>query len=214
MLIYILGVDGSGKTTLARALSDADAAAEYVYCQHKPMLLWLLKAPARALFMRRTNQFADYQSYKKRKDSVVAKRKLTASVYKWAFYADVVMQALPKILAAKARSRTVVVDRYYLDWVVNLSVMFNSDTEAMLREAAWLERLLPRADLHVLLDLPEEVAFGRKDDIQSIGYLAERRSRYHALINHYGFRVIDANRRPEVVREDVAQLVAREVVTQ
>lgn len=213
MLIYILGIDGSGKTTLARAIAEHGKNEghdiEYTYCQHKPFLLWMLKAPARALFMRKTSQFGEYDAYKARKNEVVAKRKLMASIYKWAFYTDVVLQALPKILGARARARTVVVDRYYLDWVVNISVMSNSDTQTMLRDAIFLERLVPRADVHVLLDLPEEVAFQRKDDIQSINYLRERRVRYQALIDHYKFHVIDANRAAAVVRGHVEELMAR-----
>jgi len=210
MLIYILGVDGSGKTTLARSLHECDSErVEYVYCQHKPILLWLLKAPARVLFMRRTDQFKNYNAYRARKDAIVAKRRLAASIYKWAFYADVVLQTWPKLVAATARTRKVVIDRYYLDWVVNLSVMLNSDTNAMLRDAKLLERLLPKADIHVLLDLPEDVAFYRKDDIQSIAYLRERRVRYRALIDHYNFHVIDANRSPDLVRAHVDAIVAR-----
>jgi thymidylate kinase len=94
-------------------------------------------------------------------------------------------------------------DRYYLDMVVNQGVLQDNDTAGMLRDARLLEFFLPRAAMHVFLDVSEEMAFARKQDIQSVNYLRERKARYLALAPHYGFSVIDANQPADAVHAAV-----------
>jgi thymidylate kinase len=99
------------------------------------------------------------------------------------------------------------VDRYYLDWVVNLALLQQNSCGKVLRDARWLERLLPKAQLHLFLDVAEETAFQRKNDIQSVQYLRERKELYLDLAPHYGFQVVDANQDPETVFRQVKALV-------
>lgn len=77
----------------------------------------------------------------------------------------------------------------------------------MLRDARWLERLLPKAQSHVFLDVSEEIAFRRKNDIQSVEYLRERKERYLHLASHYRFQVVGANMDVETVFQQVRLLV-------
>jgi dTMP kinase len=209
-LIHILGTDGAGKTTLARRLAEQAYAGRrptYFYCQHRPLLLWLLKLPARLLFMRRTDQFANYGEYKARKDAVGSKRPWLKRVYACVGYLDVALQTWPKLLWARWRADVVLLDRYYLDWVVNAGVLQRNSLDAMLRDARILERFLPRADLHIFLNVSEMTAFARKNDIQSVDYLRERKERYLHIASHYNFHIVDANRDAESVFQQVRALV-------
>lgn len=212
-IIYVLGTDGAGKTTqatrLAAELRAGGCRATYLYCQHRPFFLWLLKLPARLLFMRKTDQFRNYDDYKARKDAVAGKRPWLTRLYALLWYFDVWMQTWPRMLWARTTSDVILLDRYYLDWVVNLGVLQHNDLAGMLRDARALERALPRADQHLFLDVSEEVAFARKDDIQSVRYLRERKERYLRLAPVYGFSVVNADEAADTVLERVRGIVRR-----
>jgi thymidylate kinase len=210
ILIYILGTDGAGKTTIARRLAGTSFAgrkSSYFYCQHRPLLLWLLKLPARLLFMRKTDPFKDYAQYKARKDAASNKSPWLTRIYALLWYFDVWLQTWPKIVWARLTSDIVFLDRYYLDWVVNLGVLQHNSQGAMLRAAHHLERLLPKAQFHIFLDVSEETAFHRKNDIQSVQYLRERKERYLQLAPSYNFHIVDANQTVEAVTEQVRMMV-------
>jgi dTMP kinase len=212
LIIYLLGIDGSGKTTNAKKLARekiAGGSPVYVYCQHRPLLIWLLKLPAKILFMRNTDEFSNYGSYKARKDSVRLKNPVLARVYGWLLYADVLLQAWAHILLASTKGKVLILDRYYLDWVVNQGVLQGNSLHTMLRHARTLERLLPKAQHHLFLDVAEEVAFRRKGDIQSLQYLRERRTRYLELGRHYNFEIVNAEAPPEKVFQPLRESVER-----
>jgi thymidylate kinase len=209
-IIYILGTDGAGKTTAARRLAELTFGghrARYIYCQHRPLVLWLMKLPARLLFMRRADQFRNYEEYKARKDAASSRRPWLTRLYTRLCYFDGWLQTWPKMLWARCTTSTVVLDRYYLDWVVNLGELQGNGLDGMLRDAAWLERVLPKARVHLFLDVSEVTAFNRKDDIQSVQYLRERKRRYLQLAPHYGFQIVDANQSAETVFQQLRRLV-------
>ena len=57
----------------------------------------------------------------------------------------------------------------------------------------WL-RIFPQPDLTFLLDLDENIAFSRKNDVSSIEYLKERRGLYLDLASRFGFTILDGNK--------------------
>ena len=211
MILYVLGTDGAGKTTQARRLTEAlqvdGRRVRYLYCQHRPFFLWLLKLPARLLFMRKTDQFRNYDDYKARKDAVANRQPWLTRIYAWLWLFDVWMQTWPRVLWAGTHSDVILLDRYYLDWIVNLGVLQGQGLESMLRDARRFERLLPRANLHVFLNVSEEVAFLRKNDIQSVRYLRERKERYLQLAPFYGFHLVDADQPADQVFATIRKLV-------
>lgn len=211
-LVYLLGTDGAGKSSVARQVAAEGITGrrvKYLYCQHRPMLIWLLKLPARLLFMRKTDEFKDYAAYKRTKQYVVGRQPVVASLYARFLYFDVWLQTWPRLLWARWTGDVVVLDRYYLDWVVNVGVLQGNGRDDMLREARKLEWTLPRADIHLFLDVDEQTAFQRKSDIQSVEYLRERKQRYNQLAVPYDFIRIDATQPLMTVVSEVRQLVAK-----
>lgn len=209
-IVYILGTDGAGKTTVARRLAAelAPAGWDYLYCQVTPLLLRPLKWLAGKIFLRRTDQFKDYDAYRERKRAVSGRRRGLTRLYALAWYLDFLLQTWPKILRARWRGRDVIMDRYYLDMVVNQGVLQDNDAAGMLRDAHLLEWFLPKGNRHVFLDVSEETAFARKNDIQSVSYLRERKARYLQLAPHYGFTTVDANQSAETVVAAVRELIS------
>ena len=55
----------------------------------------------------------------------------------------------------------------------------------------------------------EEIAFNRKNDIQSIDYLTERRERYLQFSQRYGFYRIDGDNSPEKILEQALNYLTK-----
>ncbi|HUU41342.1 MAG TPA: hypothetical protein VMW42_10390, partial [Desulfatiglandales bacterium] len=64
-------------------------------------------------------------------------------------------------------------------------------------------------DLVFLIDLPEEIAFTRKNDIQSVEYLRERRHIYIEMADRYGFIKLDGQAKPETILTQARQAVEK-----
>jgi dTMP kinase len=57
-----------------------------------------------------------------------------------------------------------------------------------------LLKLIPVPDVSFLIDVPEEVAFNRKNDVPDIAYLKERRSNYLKVGKWFNMIVIDGSK--------------------
>ena len=194
-LVCIMGIDGTGKTTLARnavaALQAQGTPAAYVYGRTVPMLSRLLMALGRAILLREHDLWQNYPAYAASKKQV-SRRRALAWPYAASIWLDYYVQIWLKLLPHLSSQRVVVLDRYLYDTVINeLAVQLDyspGQTEQAIERGL---RLLPTPSLALLLDLPEEVAFSRKNDVPHVEYLRERRGRY-----------LELSARPEVHRLD------------
>lgn len=209
-IIYILGTDGAGKTTLATRLAREleSQGWDYLYCQAMPRLVWPFRWLAGKIFLKRADQFKDYDTYRERKRAASGRRRWLTRIYAWIWYVDFLLQAWPKLIRAWWRGRDLVMDRYYLDVVVNQGVLQDNDALGMKHDARFLERFLPVAIQHIFLDVSEETAFARKGDIQSVRYLRERKQRYLQLAEAYRFVSVDANQPADAVLADVRRILS------
>ncbi len=199
-LINIIGIDGAGKTTLAVNLAEelrkAGINAKYRYCQYFAKLLYPIKLMAKLSVMRRTDEFKDYAAYNNRKKTFSSRYPFLARAYAFIWLFDYLLQVFLKITLPVLAGRRLVIDRYIFDIAVNLSLTTNRGVEyaAELINGFLKFGILP--DLIIFIDLPEEIAFNRKDDIQDVEYLRERRERYLWLADKFGFEVIDGTQPP------------------
>lgn len=215
MIIYVLGTDGSGKTTNAlRYVREHKSkyTITYAYFHYTPILLFPLKKFAKMFLIGGINEFQEYDRYLNEKKKHTRKHKTLARLYSLIWYVDYVVQTWIRLLPIKLKQvDIVVVDRYYLDSVVNLGCLLDFNKDELIRDARALEKFLPRADWHVFLDVDEFVAFSRKNDIQSMKYLSERRRLYHDLKEVYNFKVVNAGLSLEEVfrsfKEEVDKLI-------
>lgn len=200
-LINIIGIDGAGKTTLATSLAkemhSVDPKIEYRYCQYFAYLLSPLKLAAKWSVMRKTDEFKDYNQYNDTKKSTSSKHPILAQIYASILLVDYILQILFKVTVPLWVGRKLIIDRYIYDIAVNLSLTTNKNIGYAENVIKFLFRLLPKPSLVIFIDLPEEVALSRKDDIQDIEYLKERRQRYIFLAEKYGFVVLDGERTQE-----------------
>lgn len=210
ILIYMLGTDGAGKTTVAQRIAGEPcngARITYLYGQFYPILMRPVKWAVQRFVLKGTNQFRGYSEYQERKRSISTKRRLLSRLYCLGLYLDHGLQLLFKITLARLRNKYVILDRYYLDAVVNAGVIQNNGPDEMLRDAKIFEKILPKASLHIFLDVSQEIAFSRKTDIPSVAYLGERKLRYEFLGRHYQFVRIDADRKLKEVLTETDQVI-------
>lgn len=159
----------------SRASSRGSTGLTYVYGQGGALLLPVLSRTARRVLGRRRGTPTSPAYYATVRSVGKRHRRLTR-LYCLVWLLESAWVTRRRIRGAQQRGRPVILDRGYLDTVVNVAVMRGDSTAAMLRTAAQLERLAPCADRHLFLDVSETVALARQPGCPSLAYLADRRS--------------------------------------
>ena len=205
-IICIMGIDGAGKTTLARktaaALQAEGLPAAYFYGRQYALFSRLvLQAIGRTAGMRTQDEFRDYHAFTAAKREAL-KHARWRTLYTAAVLLDFYLRSWRRLLPALLTSRILLVDRYFYDTVVgDLGVYLGYAPSQISHMLDWGLRLVPRAAVTVLLDVPVGVAMARKDDVPDPDYLAVRRALYLALRGRPEVRTLDGT-------EDSAALVA------
>ena len=204
-LICITGMDGVGKTTLAKGLvntlNSTGELAVYRYGRVVPVLSRLVMQVGRRLFLPGYDPNKDYEEYIDKK-----KKAMSSSIfrlgYSTAVYLDYFPQIWLKLLPYYFTSRIIVMDRFFHDTVINeIAVQLGYPFEEFSHVLQIGLRLLPKAKMTILIDLSEEIAFSRKSDIPHIDYLRERRRYYHCLKNIPGILYVSGQNPPtEILR--------------
>lgn len=210
-LINIIGIDGAGKTTLAKSLAAdlqiQDSRIRYQYCQYFAKLLYPLKMLAKLSVMRKTDEFGGYDHYNRTKKATSSRFPFLANVYAMIWLIDYLIQVFFKVTVPVLFGRKLIIDRYIFDIALNLSLTTNNEINYANKLIRHFFLFAPRPDIVMFIDLPEEVAYSRKDDIRSIEYLKERRERYLALAETYNFILLDGTQPQEQML-----IIARKVI--
>jgi dTMP kinase len=202
-LICIVGIDGSGKSTLAgnlqQELRRQGMRVGYAHSFHNPFLLKPAKWIARGIFMRRVNQFGDYSAYRAQKSQASSHHPVASQWYGRLWLFDYSVQAFFGVSLQTLWTEVLLLDRYIYDTVINISSSLGwSEAYSLALISKWL-KIYPRPEKVFLIDIPETVAFSRKNDIPSVEYLRERRHRYLALAKEYGFVILDGEQSQEAL---------------
>lgn len=196
-LICFIGIDGSGKTTQAKALSESLARSGintgYVWSRFEPKLIKPLVAIAKGLFFRGKDVFRDYAGYVNTKRNL-SKNTVLLATYQYLLLFDYFLQIFQRVKVPLMRGKVIVCDRYIHDTVADLAVDYGYSDEQVQKTLRSYLRLFPKPDLVFLLDLPEELAYQRKGDVPSIDYLTERRKIYLNIGNDCKVVAIDATK--------------------
>jgi thymidylate kinase len=215
VMICIIGIDGSGKTTLARALvtrlQSAGYDARYVYGRVQPFLSRFLMWGGRVFVVKGKKReiFENYNEYSERKRQAFNSG-IVAGIFTWSLLFDQIIQGNLKFRFRLFTGRCIVCDRYVYDTVLTDIAPDRKFTGRDARDLIeFTFRTVPRPDLTILVDVPEEIAFGRKDDVPDIRYLQERRHRYLELEDLPGVVLLDGSKGIDEVSAEAYREVVR-----
>lgn len=182
MFICFTGIDGSGKTTLAKGLVESlnkkGIRCQYVSAKLDPFILKPFIWVGRLIFLRGKSMFNNYSDYSGTKKETIRNHPLLSGIYQQISLFDYSLQTLLKIRLPLFLGKNVVCDRYIHDVVVNLAVELDYPDGKLRIILNKCLQMYPKPDLIFLADVPEEIAYQRKDDVPSLEYLKERRQIY------------------------------------
>ncbi len=211
LFICFTGIDGSGKTTLARFLTERLSRngfeCKYVHNRLTPFLLKPFIIIGQKLFLRGKNIFENYAEYSTTKRKVI-RNNLLSLVYQWLLVLDYSIQVFLKVKAPLMLGKNIICDRYVYDTLVtDLAVDFGYSDKKLKQTLNRLFRLFPQPELTFLVDVPEEIAYQRKNDIPSVEYLKERRNIYLIVGEEYGMVILDGTKKLEELQHEIVERV-------
>lgn len=205
-IICFIGIDGSGKTTLAKNivtdLRNDKINAKYVYGKFRPVLSKPFVSLGKNIFLK-DKDITQYNSYSDSKKEQLGNHRNLSNLYKKIIIIDYHLQVFFKIKLPVSLGKVVICDRYIFDTAINDIPRENDDSALVKGNLEGLLRFAPYPDLIFLIDIPEEIAFSRKDDTPSVSYLQERREIYKWLSRDYAFITIDGTKPIDEIQNQV-----------
>lgn len=197
--ICILGIDGSGKSTLAyNLINEFEHYGEkwiYVWGGCKHYLTFPLILLGRTLWNLNPGHYQDHDKYLEE----IQKRSrntLISSIYYHTLILDYYLQILFKIRIPLLFGRKIITDRYIFGTMIDMAVNLGFEDSRLKTSIENSFSFIPKPDFVFLIDIPEEIAFQRKEDIPSINYLKSRRLRYLHLPSDFDIDILDGGNSP------------------
>lgn len=211
-LICFIGIDGSGKTTLAKRLVELmkrkGMNCKYIHGGYKPLILKPIMIVGRLFFLRQKNGAKNYVEARNRKRKIFNNYFLSKT-YKLILLLDYLVQIFLKLNLSLIFGKKVICDRYVYDVIINdLSVdlhLSKRDIKNLLRICFYI---LPKPEIVFVLDVPEDIAIKRKNDISSTEFLRDRRSTYLWLGKEYRMVILDGTKSIKELKNLVLKVVS------
>lgn len=213
IFICFTGIDGSGKSTqaknLAKNLSNNGIISKYVYARSVPIIFRPVLFMGNVLFLREKNEITDYEGHTLEKKKLLKKHGFLSKVFYKILLTDYYFQLLLKIKIPLLLGKNLVCDRYIYDTIItDIGVDAGLSEKEMSHLIQKLLLKLPNPDIIFLLDVPEENAFKRKDDVPSVEYLRDRRKFYLNVLNKYNnVKILDGTEDIGIIGKKILNIV-------
>jgi len=202
-IISFLGVDGAGKTTIAKELvARLDVTTYcYVYLRYYPILSYPIKMLSKITVYKRVNEFINYEQYSKKKKNFSSRYILLTRIYVIICIIDFLIINYVKFNISLLRKKNIIIDRYIIDFLTTISIAGNLNINTTKVLLKYFYKLFPVPDKIIYLNIPLKVALNRKMDIPSEQYLEERKLFYEMLIKDHRYLEIDATKSVDEIIE-------------
>jgi len=201
-----MGIDGSGKTTVARSLHESFTSAgiscTYLWCGWRGFESWLFKpfaAQTKHVMTRRGNEESIASAHEK------------IPFFDFLRWFDYFIRVCPALVTSLLKNTVVITDRYVYDVVLEL----HSDGSKSHRFVVWLLKLFPEPTIVFYIKVPPELAFARKNDIPSLEFLCERDEETQRLLKELSAHqvvTLDGTRSIKELTEDALR-IATQLIT-
>ena len=214
-VVALSGLDGSGKSTQARALAAALEALGYrVHIEWAPILqnrsIELLSSLARVVLrrVRGASAPAEGESLVAQVDAASTKQRAVRAG--WTSLVALVNAAsnLRPSLTHRGGNTVVIHDRFVLDSMVRLRFLYGRD-DALPWQRRLLALLSPRPVAAFWLDVPAEAAYARKPEHWDVDDLTVQRQLYGEEHRSFGVRRLDGERPRDELSAEIAAEVWR-----
>jgi len=183
--ICFIGLDGSGKSTHAKFLYDQiklkNNKTKFVYGRFVPYISKFTMKLGKKIFLK-NEKSNDYNIYLDNKRKVIKNRSLLSKFYFDIIFLETFFQIMIKIKLPLVFGYSIIADRYIQDTIIN---EFSVDLDLSVKESNNLLnkflKFLPKPNVTFFIDISEEIAFQRKQDIPSLEYLKIRSKYYRSL---------------------------------
>jgi thymidylate kinase len=200
-VVCLIGIDGSGKTTLCKLLvqelRSRGIPSRYVYGRFLPKIM------APVFKITSTLMPGQDKKQKHRNTRLASKRQLlgnsvASKIFIIGVLLDQILQILLKVYLPSAFKREVIVcDRYFHDTVlIDIAIPCGFDYNAVVRFVKRYLPLFPRIQMLFLVVVPATIAFRRKKDISSMKELQRLSKSYLYTAKYFGATTIDGTKSP------------------
>ena len=208
------------ETTQARSflrrLRAERVSAQYVWCRGRPFVTLPLLMLGRKLLgapsLLRTPRVAKVETeetaqaeaeYQEAKTRLLG-RGLLGRLWLWLNLAERLAEAWARVGPGLLAGRTLVVDRYVYDSLVDLAAARGeADCSSVWSPRGLLAKLLPKPHVVFFIDVDVDTAMSRKPDVPSRRYLELRRGLYADLSRELGWVVLDGTQHPAAIAEAI-----------
>lgn len=201
VLACFTGIDGSGKTTVAKtlqkSLSQAGISSTYIWCGWRGFESWLFK-PFAAI--------TKNAMIKRGNERRVASAHERIPFFDYLTWLDYFVRVCPALVVSSLTSTILVVDRYVYDVIQELH---GEDTKSR-RMVTWLMELFPQPTVVFYIKVPPEVAYARKDDIPSVEFLLRSDEEKQKMLKELSANrviVLDGTRTVHELTQDAFKIV-------
>lgn len=209
MIIGLLGIDGSGKTTqalfLSVALNKRGFRTKVIYAGNTGIKLtrkysFYLSLPI-DIFKNRILKIDEEEFYRK--------YRYIAKLEEFLLFLNYVLLVILKILFYKRLYDVVLTDRYVYDYI--LSRMIFSDAYSRILSKILLT-LTPKPEVLIILDIDEEIAYIRKGGERPLHHLKFLRRGYLKLAHLLGASVVSSSTNVTATTRELWRLISSKLL--
>lgn len=210
LIICFTGIDGCGKTTLAkilvRMMNERGIKGKYVHNTYKSFLLRPFMSIIKILLFRGKTIRKNYSEYVNLTKKIY-NIPFLPTLYQYLVLLDYLFITIFKIIILLLFNKAIVCDRYLYDVIVNLAIELNYSNDKIKNILKKSLYLFPEPDFVFLIDLPEEIAYHRKNDIPTMNYIKSRRKIYLKIQEELKMTVLDGTKKLEELQREIEREV-------